>query len=152
MRRADPAVRVRGFRGYATRTHDGDSFWVMCDTGFGGRAEPELRLVDVHAPELIRMALPPRSQPGGSQAAAYVTDWLMNADMLAGESRWSLWVETYLTRSKEPRERQSFTRYLATVWRAGDCPIWGQAGPVNLSLNYDLSGYLARHPEWPPGE
>jgi hypothetical protein len=144
----------RGFRAYTTKLHDGDSFWVMADTGFGGRAEPELRLLDVHAPELDRMALPPYGQPGGAETTGYVTDWLMRADALSGESRWSLWVETVMVRSGDPLagERRTFARYLATVWRIGDCPTWGQGGAANFSLNYQVALYLSGHPEWPPGE
>ncbi len=149
---SQPTARVRGFRAYATKAHDGDSFWVMCDTGFGGRAEPELRLIDVYAPELLQMRFPAAGQPGSAQAKAFVAEWLRDAATRAGESRWSLWVETYLTRSADPKEKQSFTRYLATVWCAADCLIWGQAGPVHRSLNYDVAGFLARHPDWPPGD
>lgn len=148
------AAKPRGFRATPTKVHDGDSFWVLVDTGFDGRHEPELRLLDVHAPELVRMALPPRGQPGGAETARLVNAWLSDAAERAGEARWSLWVETYLVRSADPNagERQTFTRYLATVWRLWDCPVWGSGGPVEASLNYQVALFLSGHPEWPPGE
>jgi len=152
VRRASPDVRTRGYRAYLTKPHDGDSFWVMCDVGFGGRAEPELRLIDVHAPELDRMAMPPRGQPGGKETTDFVNEWLAGAQNAAHPRRWYLWVETVMTATYEPGERMTFTRYLATVWRIVDCPIWGQGGAVNFSLNYQVGLYLSGHPEWPPGE
>lgn len=149
-------VKVRGFRAYPSKTHDGDSFWVIADTGFNGRHEPELRLLDVHAPELdpVRLALPPRDQPGGAEAGSFVNAWLASADAAVGEARWSLWVETVMVRSADPNagERQTFTRYLATVWRLGDCLAWGQGGPKSASLNHQVAFFLSGHPEWPPGD
>lgn len=146
-----PPPLTRGYRAWVTKQHDGDSFWVMCDTGFGGRHEPELRLLDVHAPELDRMALP-RGQAGGAEAREFVNGWMAEAETYAYPSRWYLWVETILTTGFEPQEKQTFTRYLATVWRLKDCPTWGQPGAPNYSLNFQTSLFLSGHPEWPPGE
>jgi hypothetical protein len=144
----------RGYRAAPTKIHDGDSFWVLADTGFGGREEPELRLLDVHAPELNprALALPPRGQSGGPETASFVNNWLVQAEMSAGNHRWVLWVETVATRATEPGERMTFTRYLATVWRIVDCPIWGQGGDPSASLNYQVATYLSGHPEWPTGD
>jgi hypothetical protein len=144
---------TRGYRATLTRPHDGDSFWVLCDTGFGGRAEPELRLLDVHAPELRAMRLPPRGQPGGGETTSFVGDWMTVAEAQAWRNgvRWYLWVETVMTRVAEPTERQSFTRYLATVWRIADRPAPGTADQV-LSLNHQITTFLSGHPDWPPGD
>jgi hypothetical protein len=144
---------VRGYRATMTKPHDGDSFWVLCDTGFSGRAEPELRLLDVHAPELRAMRLPPRGQPGGGETTSFVSDWMTVAEAQAWRDgvRWYLWVETVMTKVAEPTERQSFTRYLATVWRIADHPALGPADPV-LSLNHQITTFLSGHPDWPPGD
>lgn len=134
----------RGYRAIATRLHDADSFWVSADTGFGSRYEPELRLLGVRAPEL--------SQAGGKEAAAFVGDWLLAAEVQAHPVRWYLWVETVLTRVIDPTEKQSFTRYMATVWRLSDCSVWGCGGPPELSLNSQVTAFLSEHPAWPPGD
>lgn len=144
----------RGFRAYLTKPHDGDSFWVMCDSGFNGRAEPELRLVDVHAPELRAMRLPPMFQPGGSETTAFVNDWMEHAKAVdpLRPRRWYLWVETILTSAYEPEQRQTFTRYLAKVWLYGQRPTGDRPTIEALTLNAALTLYLSGHPEWPPGE
>jgi hypothetical protein len=148
-----PSVaEVRGYRAMVTRQHDGDSFWVLADLGYSCRAEPELRLLDVHAPELDRMALPRIGQPGGDETREYINGWLAAAQNAAAPRRWYLWVQTVPTRTIEPTEKQTFTRYLATVWRIVDCPIWGQGGDWNFSLNYQVNLFLSGHPDWPPGE
>lgn len=143
--------QARGYRARVTKEHDGDSLWVLCDVGFETRCEPELRLLDVHAPELGPLALP-RGQRGGPETREYVNGWLAGAESAATGARWYLWVETVLTRTREPSERRTFTRWLATVWRIVDCPIWGQGGAVNFSLNYQVNLFLSGHPDWPPGE
>jgi endonuclease YncB( thermonuclease family) len=122
------------FRARLTREHDGDSFWVLADTWFGSRYEPELRLYGVHAPEL--------GQPGGSEALAFVNAWLTTAN--SSSRKWPLWIETVMTKTFEPDQRRTFTRYLATVWP------FDRRTPAE-SLNLQLNQFLADHPEWPPG-
>lgn len=143
----------RGYRAYLTRPHDGDSFWVLADTGFDGRAEPELRLADVHAPELL-MRLPRRGQPGGVEATGFVNDWMAAAQAAVADRRWYLSVAVAMTRAYEPGERQTFTRYVARVFRYVDWPVpwWQQQPDERLSLNYAVQTFLSGHPEWPPGE
>lgn len=126
----------RGNRAYLTRPHDGDSFWVMIDADFDARVEPELRLVNVSAPEL--------NQPGGKETRDFVNAWLA-AQTAASSRRWPFWVETVLTTAFEPTQRTTFRRYLATVWPFDDRRI-------ESSLNYQINTYLSGHPEWPPGE
>lgn len=134
----------RGYRAYRTKEHDGDSFWVMVDTGFGQRAEPELRLVDVTAPEVRPV------EPGGVEATNFVNLWLAMAGADAPRRRWPLWVRTQMTSAYEPEMKQTFTRYLAWVSRinaAGDGP-----DPGSRSLNDEVSAMLAQHPDWGTGQ
>lgn len=140
----------RGFRAYATTPHDGDSFWVMCDVAGDMRWEPELRLIDVHAPELITMRLPRKGQPGGHEVTEFVANWMAHAREAEAPRRWWLWVETSLTRTLEATQKRTFTRYLATVWRYSE----GRDGEGSdmSSLNADVATFLSGHPEWPPGD
>jgi len=125
-----------GFRARLTRPHDGDSFWVLCDTGFGSRFEPELRLDGIRAPEIHPM------QPGGQETTDYVKGWLSAHS--GTDRRWPLWVEIVLLTTFEPDMVTTFQRYVATVF-----PFDARGGAD--SLNYAVSTFLAEHPEWPPG-
>lgn len=140
--------RPRGFRAYLTKEHDGDSFWTMCDTAGDQRWEPELRLLDVHAPEL--------NDPGGVETTAYVNGWLRTASARTPTRRWPLWVETVLTRAYEPTMKMTFTRYLATVWTYDDANAWPQSteARTELSLNFAVTAFLAlpEHSGWGGGE
>jgi hypothetical protein len=135
----------RGFRGYLTKKHDGDSFWTMLDTAGDQRWEPELRLLDVPAPEL--------NDPGGQETTDYTNGWLAAVPGRAPGRRWYLWVETVLTRAYEPTMKMTFTRYLATVWAQEDA-AWRDPGrvPFELSLNHSVNTFLSGHPEWGPGD
>jgi endonuclease YncB( thermonuclease family) len=125
-----------GFRCQLLRAHDGDSFWVLADLGFSCRAEVELRLDGVHAPEL--------NQPGGHETAEFANGWLTaNTDPVAGRT-WPLWISVARTVTAEPGMRQSFTRYVATVW------AFNRRDP-SQSLNESLNQFLAGHPAWPTG-
>jgi endonuclease YncB( thermonuclease family) len=126
--------RPWGFRAQLARVHDGDSFWVLADLGFGCRAEFELRLDGVHAPEL--------TEPGGRETTEFVNGWL-SAQGAAGR-RWPLWLGVTQTTSFEPGMRQSFTRYVATVW------AYEHRGP-GQSVNELVNIFLSGHPEWPDG-
>jgi hypothetical protein len=136
----------RGFRAYLTREHDGDTFWVMCDTAGDHRWEPSLRLLDVPAPEL--------SEPGGRETTDYTNGWLRAAmQRPAIRRRWPLWVETVLTKAYEPTMKMTFTRYLATVWAIEDVlPYECNRAPYEMSLNHSVTTFLSGHPEWGPGE
>lgn len=126
-----------GFRARATRPHDGDSFWILCDTGFGSRFEPELRLDGVHAPEVIPM------QPGGQETTDYVNGWLSSHS--SAVRKWPLWADIVMEQTFEPDMHQTFTRYVATVY-----PF--DARGERDSLNYSVNVFLSGHPEWPPGK
>ncbi len=127
-----------GFRAYPTKMHDGDSFWVMADLGFGARYEAELRLLDVSAPEVKPM------QPGGAETTRFVTEWLADA-AARSTSRWCLWVEVILTKAIDPQMKMTFTRYVATVSRSVDAD-------TARSLNEEVQLFLAQHPDWPAGQ
>lgn len=131
------ATEPRGFRAFATKPHDGDSFWMMCDTAGGQRWEPELRLLDVHAPEL--------DQPGGPETTDIVNHWLGTVAAGVPRRRWPFWVETVLTKTYEPDMKTTLARYLATVFP------FEQREPES-SLNWLVRSYLAGHPEWPSGQ
>lgn len=141
----------RGFRAYPTKRHDGDSFWVMIDAGGPCRWEPELRLLDVRAPEVLALRLPTAPQPGGIETTNYVNGLL---DGIVGKSqrRWCLYVETVLTTTFEPTERTTLSRYLAGVWDYDQAYPWhpGEVPWAN-SVNYQVATFLSGHPEWPPG-
>lgn len=150
---SDRVTTWRGFRAYLTKPHDGDSFWVMADTGFDGRAEPELRLYDVHAPELL-MRLPPMFQPGGTETTNFVNDWVSHVQAAQPAARWYLSVAVGMTATYEPTEQVTFRRYVARVFRYSDWPTpwWRQPPADNLTLNYAVATYLSGHPEWPTGQ
>lgn len=114
--------------------HDGDSFWMELDQGFDARHEPELRLDAVYMPEL--------SQPGGLEMRQIVLDWFAASDHTL---TWPFWVISTKTKVREPGQRRTFTRYLATVWRFDGRAI------VGASVNDIVNAELARHPEWGHG-
>lgn len=126
---------ARGFRAQLSRVHDGDSAFFLADLGFSVRAEVELRLTGVRAPEL--------NQPGGRETTDFVNGWL--AAGAAGNRRWPFWIECLQTSAYEPDLKMTFTRYIATVW------LFDQRG-LEQSLNYHVNTFLSGHPEWPPGE
>lgn len=119
------------YRARLLSIHDGDTGAFLLDLGTGVRAEVDLRLVGVRAPEL--------SQAGGREALAYVAEWI---DRLPDGYDWPLIVQTVKTKTREPGERRSFTRYLAHVYEVG----------MARCLNVDAAKFLAGHPEWPPGQ
>lgn len=126
----------RGFRAALIKGHDGDTAVFEAELGFNVRAEVAIRLTGVRAPEL--------SQPGGVQVRDFVNAWLA-ATTQASTRRWPFWLDCVQTTAYEPDLKQSFTRYLGTVW------IFDQRR-VEDSLNYIVNTYLTGHPEWPPGE
>lgn len=127
-----------GFRAWGpTKAHDGDSFWMMCDSGFGQRYEPELRLDGVHAPEIRPL------QPGGAETAAFVNGWLAARSTVT--RRWPFWVEIIMETTFEPDMVQTFTRYVGTVWP------YDRRGDPDGSLNAAVRLFLADHPEWGGG-
>jgi hypothetical protein len=128
-----------GFRSFLTKAHDGDSFWMMTDTGFGARVEPELRLSRVSAPEIHPL------QPGGQETLAFVNDWLSSVQMADPARRWPFWLEVEMTTTYEPSMDMSFTRYIATVYPYG-LRNWAD------SLNAQVNTYLSGHPEWGTGD
>jgi endonuclease YncB( thermonuclease family) len=139
----------RGFRAYLIDVHDGDTLSVMVDGGFGLRAEPDLRLLDVSAPEVRPMQL------GAAEMIQAMKTWLVDKALAAPRARrWPLWVEVSQSTAFEPDLRQTFTRYLAGVWSFDDSVAVAGGGRVANpaeSLNRHLADLMARHPEWPTG-
>lgn len=137
-----------GFRAQLSREHDGDSFWVLCDSGFRQRYEPELRLDGVHAPEIRPM------QPGGPETTAYINGWLKAAAGAAPRRRWPLWVDVVMVSTFEPEMDSTLERFVASVWKFDDTvgqPGGGRVGAVELSINYAVNTFLSGHPEWGHG-
>jgi hypothetical protein len=117
------------YRAELIEAHDADTLRLEIDLGFHVHTQQDVRLLAVSAPEL--------NQPGGQEATQWVRGWMTRC--LPG--RWPLLVATTLTRTAEPDERRTFTRYLGTVSDPSDGRI----------LNADLADYLAQHPEWGSG-
>jgi hypothetical protein len=149
----DRVTTWRGYRAFLTKPHDGDSQWVLADTGFDQRFEPELRLYDVHAPELV-MRLPQRGQPGGTETTNFANDWYAHAQATQPDVRWWLSVAIAMTSTYEPTERVTFRRYVARVFRYNDwrVPWWYPPPDDSKSLNAAVALFLSGHPEWPPGD
>lgn len=118
------------YRARLVRVVDGDSLVAELDLGCSVRAEEEIRLLNVSAPE--------RYQPGGLECRDFAAAWF--AQLPA--RRWPVLVETVPNTSIEPLERRTFVRYLATVRDL--------VNPARV-LNADLAEYLKQHPEWGSG-
>jgi hypothetical protein len=131
-----------GFRAALSRPHDGDSFFMLADTGFGGRHEAELRLDGVRAPEIHPM------QPGGQETLDFVNGWLQGVQVRAPARRWPFWLQVVATTTYEPGMDMSFTRYVAMVWAFVD----GEGADPSTSLNAYVNTFLSGHPEWPQGD
>jgi hypothetical protein len=117
------------------QAHDGDSFWMEYDAGCTGRMEPELRLLDAYMPEL--------DEPGGPELRAVVNTWFAESDHTL---TWPFWIHMEMTKVREPGQKRTFTRYLATVWRFD-----GRA-TIGPSVNDVVNLVLAGHPEWGHGK
>jgi hypothetical protein len=122
---------VFDYRGALVRVVDGDSAVLELDTGFGGRQQEEIRLLNVSAPE--------HYQPGGLEARDFAAAWFRQC---SPTRRWPLHVITVPNTTLEPLERRTFVRYLATVSDITD--------PSRV-LNVELGLFLAQHPEWGHG-
>ena len=87
------------------------------------RHEAEIRLDGVHAPELV--------QAGGIETREYVSGWM--AAHMAKDRTWPFWVEVVMTTTYEPAMRQSFTRYVGTLWP------FDQRNQAVLSLAHNMA-------------
>ena len=104
---------------------------LTIDLGLSVRAEEEIRLLGVSAPE--------RYQPGGIESRDFAAAWFAQC---SPPRRWPLLVSTVPNTSMEPLERRTFVRYLATV---------ADITQPTRVLNADLAEYLRQHPEWGSG-
>lgn len=93
------------FRAAAERVVDGDTLVVRVDRHDGDESVWRARLARVDAPE--------RDEPGGEEAAAFVSGWLARAASAGG--RWPLVVLLV--------GRERYGRALLEVWRTidGEC-------------------------------
>jgi hypothetical protein len=71
---------------------DGDTIRLEADLGYYARHRVDIRLLDVHAPEL--------REPGGPETGAFVQEWL---EQLAA-IEWPLAIHTQITRVTEPTD------------------------------------------------
>jgi hypothetical protein len=123
-------------RARLSKPYDGDSFWVLADTMYGQRYEPELRLLGVYAPEIRKR------EPGARETTAFVQAWFDACDPAL---KWPIYVLNCKTKVREPGHKTTLTRYLATVWRFDGEKTYGP------SLNDEVNAYLAQHPQWGRG-
>ena len=108
---------------------DGDSLHLVLDLGLEVWRPVEIRLLGVFAPE--------HNQPGGQETKQFVEYWMSKLDPTL---KWPLMVTTSITKTLEPTEKQTFVRYIATVY-----------GLKSRSLNTDITSFLKTHPEWGGG-
>jgi hypothetical protein len=114
------------YRAVHQATLDGDTVRLLADLGFGVRMQIEVRLTDVHAPEL--------SEEGGMDTLQYVMNWM--AAVHITPLKWPLIVRTQQTvRPVEAESIRSFTRYVGDIFQASN-----RSAP---SLNADVRVYLA---------
>lgn len=130
----DPFARRARLLPPRDKPHDGDSFWMEYDAGCSARVEPELRLEGVYMPEL--------KEPGGIEMRDAVAYWFEQSDHTL---TWPFWIVMTMTKVREPGQRQTFARYLATVWR------FNGRNTVGASLNEHVNMILGLHPEWGHG-
>ena len=119
------------YRALPIMTLDGDTVRLLVDIGFYARHQIDLRLLDVHAPEL--------RDPGGLEARDFAVGWLETAAQ--SNLTWPLLIRTQTTKVTEPTEKQTFTRYIGDIY-----DITGAS-----HLNAQLRHWLSQHPEWGPG-
>lgn len=89
------------YRARIDRVVDGDTVDATLDLGFSVHVQPTLRLLNVWAPE--------HDQPGGSETAQFVRDWVA-----AHPGEWPLTVTTSRIQSGA-HEVMSFDRYVALI-------------------------------------
>jgi hypothetical protein len=117
--------------------HDGDTLYLEYDAGCTGRMEPDLRLQDTYMPEIDEL--------GGTYmrgvAIAWAGEWMNHNPQLT----WPFWITMTMTKHQEPKQKLTFARYLAMVYRFDGKDIVGR------SLNAILNDELETHPEWGHG-
>lgn len=111
------------YRAQILRVIDGDTLVILADTGFNQRAEVNVRLIAVFAPEL--------DEAGGPEAKAWVETWL--AENTDPARRWPVLVVTDVTKVYEPTARMTFNRYVADIYEITS----------GAHLNAAINDYLA---------
>jgi hypothetical protein len=115
---------------------DGDTVLMLLDQGLNGRAEEQIRLAGVLAPE--------RKQFGGAEAAMFTAEVFGEVEerFRAARRRWPFVVVTELSHGRrEVSEGRSFVRYVGHVW----------ARDTGEYLNDTIAAFLNTHPEWGKG-
>lgn len=115
------------YRARVESVHDGDTLTLLIDTGFGGRQEEAIRLLNVFAPEL--------DEVGGPEVHMFVLAWLSRHEQ-ASERRWPFMVRTEVTRTDEPNQKRTFTRYVGTVWDIATQDV------LNEAVNHYLQAFV----------
>lgn len=100
------------------RTVDGDTFDVEVDCGFRLFRQERIRLLGVDTPEVVGA-----NRAAGLAAASFTLNWLAEAQYGVSSPFWAIRLETF-----KPKDRDSFGRWLAVVWREVD----------GMCLNLDL--------------
>ena len=95
-------ARVPRLEDFPDPVHDGDTLWLETDQGDWLRKVRDIRLKDVHAPEL--------DQLGGTRTRQFTIDWI--ARWNAGP--WPFQVDTYRTGTY--RDVKSLERFVSVVW------------------------------------
>lgn len=92
------------YRAKPIRAIDGDTVELLVDHGMHIHSTQRVRLQGVDAPELFRGTEEERER--GAAAKSFVEDWLSAS---VNTDDWPLLVHTN-------KDRQSFNRYVASVW------------------------------------
>jgi hypothetical protein len=117
-------------------TDDGDTILMLMDQGLNGRAEEQMRLAGVFAPE--------RRQHGGAETAAFAAEVFGEVEerFRASGRRWPFIVVTELSHGRrEVSEGRTFVRYVGHIW----------ARDTGEYLNEAIADFLSLHPEWGKG-
>ncbi len=115
---------------------DGDTVLMLLDQGLNGRAEEQLRLIGVWAPE--------RKQHGGAEAAQFTAMVFAEVEerFQDASKRWPFVVKTEIVQGRhEVSEGRTFARWVAHVW----------ARDTGEYLNDTIAQFIAAHPEWGRG-
>lgn len=110
------------YRARLDRIVDGDTIEITADTGFGGTQSMSLRFLGINTPEVKG-----KTREEGLKAKQFIKDWLTQAYIKAENSKWPLIIETVQDNKSDTDKKDSFRRYLVTVYRMQDVVSLNQA-------------------------
>jgi len=84
--------------------HDGDTIWLEYDHGKFIHVPTDIRLKDVHAPELKPLQL------GAAETRQFVIDWIAQWNV----GKWPFWVDSW--RTSTYRDAKTLDRFLGEVF------------------------------------